>query len=86
MPYNIFSTHFLEENQDVIHTYDPGAKFLNNNCSLYQGHFGLERTITLGQFCHAFHVTCIANHSLWQSVCPECQSLRSTRFYKMVGL
>ena len=86
MPYNIFSTHFLEENQDIIHIYDPGAKFLNKNCSLYQGHFGLERTITLGLFFHAFHVTFIAKHSLWQLVCLECQFLLSTRFYKMIGL
>jgi hypothetical protein len=57
--HNIFSTHFLQENKVVIHTYDPRLEFLNNNYSLCQGHFGLQRAIILGQYCYAFQVTCI---------------------------
>jgi hypothetical protein len=64
MTHNIFSAHFLEKNKVVIHTYNPGLEFLNNNCSLCQGHFGLKGAIILGQCHHAFHVTCIAEHSL----------------------
>jgi hypothetical protein len=67
-PYNIFSTHFLEENKEVIHTCDPRAEFLYNNCSLCKGHFGLEGAIMLWQCHHAFHV----EHSLRRLVCLEC--------------
>jgi hypothetical protein len=71
MLHNIFSARFLEENKEVIHTYDLGAEFLNHNCSLSQGHFGPKRAITLGQCCYAFHVICIAEHSLRLTMCYE---------------
>jgi hypothetical protein len=62
--YNIFFAHFSDRNKEVIHICNFGTKFLNNNCSLCQGHFGLKGAIILGQCHHAFHVTCIAEHSL----------------------
>jgi hypothetical protein len=80
--HNIFSAHFLKENKVVIHTCDPVLEFMDNNCSLCQGHFGPEKAITLGQCRHAFHVTCIVEHSLRQSVCPECYSPLSSSFTK----
>jgi hypothetical protein len=86
MPHNIFSTHFLKVNKVVIHMCDPVPKFMDNNCSLCQGQFRLEEAITLGQCRHAFHVTCIVEHSLRRSVCPECRSPLSCRFYEMMGL
>ena len=86
VPHNIFSAHFLKENKVVIHTCDPTLEFMDNNCSLCQGLFGLEGAIILGQYCHAFYVTCIAEYSLKQSVYLECQSLVSSKFYKMIGL
>jgi hypothetical protein len=86
VPYNIFSTHFLKENKVVIYTCDPAPEFMNNNCSLCQGHFGPKRAITLRQCRHAFHVTCIAQHSLRQLVCPKCQSPLRPKFYEMMGL
>jgi hypothetical protein len=82
VPHNIFSAHFLKENKVVIHTCDPVLEFMDNNCSLCQGHFGPEKAITLGQCRHAFHVTCIVEHSLRQSVCPECYSPLSSSFTK----
>jgi hypothetical protein len=72
VPHNIFSVHFLKENKVVIHTCDPASEFMDNNCSLCQGPFGPEGAITLGHCCHAFYVTCIAQHSLRRLVCPEC--------------
>jgi hypothetical protein len=74
--HNTFSAHFLKENKVVIHTCDPAPKFMDNNCSLCPGSFGPEGVITLEQCRHAFHVTCIAEHSLRQSVFPERQSPR----------
>jgi hypothetical protein len=68
VPHNIFSVHFLKENKVVIHMCDPAPEFMHNNCSLCQSPFGPEGAITLGQCCHAFHVTCIAQHSLRRSV------------------
>jgi hypothetical protein len=82
---NMFSTHFLKKNKVVIHTCDHAPEFMDNNCSLCQGHFGLERAITLGQCCHAFQVICIAEHSLRQSVCLERRLPLSSRFYEMMG-
>jgi hypothetical protein len=73
--HNIFSTHFLQENKVVIHTYDPGLEFLNNNYSLCQGN------IAMPSKSHA-----LAEHYLRQSVCPECRSSLSAKFYKMMGL
>jgi hypothetical protein len=70
MPHSIFTAHLLEEKKVVIHTCDPGSEFLNNSCSVWQGHFGLEGAITLEQCLHAFHVTCIVEHSLRQLMCP----------------
>jgi hypothetical protein len=72
VPHNMFSVHFLRENKVVIHKCDPAFEFMDNNCSLCQGQFGPKGAITLGQCRHAFHVTCIAEHSLRQSVCLEC--------------
>ena len=83
--HNIFSARFLKKNKVVIHTYDQALEFMDNNCSLYQGMFGLEGAITLGQCCHAFHITCIVEHSLRWSVYPECRSPLSSKFYKMIG-
>jgi hypothetical protein len=54
IPHNIFSVHFLEEKKVIIHTCDPGPEFLNDNCSLCQGHFSPEGAITLGQCRHTF--------------------------------
>jgi hypothetical protein len=51
VPHNIFTAHFLKENKVVIHTCDPAPAFMDNNCSLCQGQFGLEGAITLGQCC-----------------------------------
>ena len=45
VPYKIFITHFLKENQEVIYTCNPKANFLNNYCSLYQVHFGPKEAI-----------------------------------------
>jgi hypothetical protein len=64
VPHNIFSTHFLKENKVVIHTCDPAPEFMDNNCSMCQGPFGLEGATTLGQCRHAFHVTCTTQYSL----------------------
>jgi hypothetical protein len=86
VPHNIFSTHFLKENKVVIHTCDPAPEFMDNNCSLCQGPFGPEGAITLEQCRHAFHVTCIAQHSLRRLVCPKCRSPLSSRFYEMIEL
>jgi hypothetical protein len=86
MPHNIFSAHFSKENKVVIDTCDLAPEFMDNNCSLCQDLFGLEGTITLGQCRHAFHVTCIVEHSLRRSVCPECRSPLISRFYEMMGL
>jgi hypothetical protein len=60
VPHNIFSAHFLKENKVVIYTCDPTPEFMDNNCSLCQGPFGPKGAIILGQYRHAFHVTCIA--------------------------
>jgi hypothetical protein len=84
--HNIFSAYFLKENKVVIHTCDPSPEFVDNNCSLCQGPFGPEGAITLGQCCHAFHITCIAEHSLRRSVCLECRSPLSSKFYEMMVL
>ena len=84
--HNIFSIYFLKKNKVVIYTCDPTPEFMDNNCSLNQGQFGPEGAITLGQCCHAFHVTCIAEHSLKRSVCPEYRSPLSSKFYEMMGL
>jgi hypothetical protein len=86
VPHNIFSAHFLKENKVVIHMCDPAPEFMDNNCSLCQGPFGPEGAIILGQCRHAFHVTCIAQQSLRRSVCQECRSPLSSRFYEMMGL
>jgi hypothetical protein len=86
VPHNIFSAYFLKENKVVIHTYDLVPEFMDNNCSLCQGPFGPKGAITLGQCRHAFHVTCIAQYSLRRSVCPDCRSPLSSRFYEMMGL
>jgi hypothetical protein len=86
VPHNIFSTHFLKENKVVIHTCDLILEFMDNNCSLCQGPFGLEGAITLGQCRLAFHVTCITQYSLRRSVYPEFRSPLSSRFYEMMGL
>ena len=86
VPHNIFSAHFVKENKVVIHTCDPAPEFMDNNCSLCQGQFGLGGAITLGQCCHAFHITCIAEYSLRQSVCLECRLPLSSTFFEMKGL
>jgi hypothetical protein len=70
MTHNIFSMHLLEEKKVIIHTCDPGPEFLNNSCSVCQGHFDPERANTLGQCLHAFHVICIVEHFLSRSMCP----------------
>jgi hypothetical protein len=84
--HNIFSAHFLKENKVVIHTCDPTLEFMDNNCFLCQGQSGLEGAIKLGQCRHAFHIICIVEHSLRQSVCLEYRSPLSSRFYEMIGL
>ena len=86
VPHIIFSTHFLNKNKVVIHTCDLVPEFMDNNCSLRQGQFGPEGAIILKQCCHAFHATCIVEHSLRRSVCPECRSPLSSRLYEMMGL
>jgi hypothetical protein len=84
--HNIIFAHFLKENKVVIHACNPAPEFMDNNCSLCQSQFGPEGAITLGQCRHAFHVTCIAQHSLRRSVCPKYRSPLSSRFYEMMGL
>ena len=86
VPFNIFSSHFEESKRTVIHTCDPVPPFLNDKCSLCQEHFGPEGAYTLGQCGHNFHITCISESSMRQSVCPMCRSPFSTRFYEMMGL
>ena len=86
VPHNIFSTHFLNDNKVVIHMCDLAPEFMDNNYSLHQGSFGQEGAITLGQCCHAFHVTCIVQHSLRRLVCLDSRSPLSSRFYEMIRL
>lgn len=86
VPYNIFSSHFMESERTVIHTCDPRPTFLDDKCSLCQEHFGPEGAYTLGQCGHNFHITCISRSSMRQSICPMCRSPISTRFYEMMGL
>jgi hypothetical protein len=86
VPYNIFSSHFVESERTVIHTCDPRPTFLDDKCSLCQEFFGPEGAYTLGQCGHNFHITCIAVSSMRQSVCPMCRSPISSRFYEMMGL
>ena len=86
VPYNIFSSHFMESERTVIHTCDPRPTFLDDKCSLCQEHFGPEGAYTLGQCGHKFHITCICGSSMRQSICPMCRSPISTRFYEMMGL
>jgi hypothetical protein len=85
VPHNIFSANFLKENKVIIHTCDPALEFMDNNCSLCQGPFGPKGATTLGQCRHAFHITCIVQHSLRRSVCLDCRSPLSSRFYEMMG-
>lgn len=40
----------------------------------------------MGQCRHTFHVTCIVKASLIRSVCAECRSPLSPRFYEMLGI
>ena len=84
--HNIFSVHFLKENKVLIHTCDLALEFMDNNCSLCQSPFGPKGAMILGQYCHAFHITCIVEHSLRWLVYLECWSPLSSRFYKMMGL
>lgn len=86
MPFNIFSSYFVEAERIVIHTCDPIPAFLNDKCSLCQEQFGPEEAYTLGQCGHNFHVTCISKSSTRQSVCPMCRSPISMRFYEIMGL
>jgi RING-H2 zinc finger domain len=86
VPYNIFSSHFVESERSIIHTCDPVPAFLNDKCSLCQEHFGPEGAYTLGQCGHNFHITCISESSMRQSVCPMCRSPISSRFYEVMGI
>ena len=64
VPYNIFSSHFVESKRNVIHTCDIVPALLNDKCNICQEHFGLKGVYTLGQCGHTFHITCVATSSL----------------------
>jgi hypothetical protein len=42
MPYNVFSSHLLDEEKHVVHTCDPAPDFLKEKCCLCQNGFGPE--------------------------------------------
>ena len=86
MPYNVFSSHLSEKERMVVHTCDPSPEFLKGKCCLCQNGFGPEGAIQLGQCPHTFHITCIAEHCLRRSNCPECRSPIHVRFYEMMEL
>src|SRR5579875_2288208 len=86
MPYNVFSSHLLDEEKHEVHTCDPALDFLKEKCCLCQNGFGPEGAIRLGQCPHTFYNTCIAEHSLRRSMCPKCRSPIHERFYEMMGL
>ena len=86
VPYNTLSTHINVKDKRVVHACDPASPILDGCCSLCQGLFGPEGAVTMGQCRHTFHVTCIVKASLIRSVCAECRSPLSARFYEMFGI
>ena len=85
MPYNIFSSHFVESKHNVIHTYDTVPALLKDKCNICQEYFGPEGAYTLGQCGHTFHITCVAASSLIRRACIICHSPISARFYELMG-
>jgi hypothetical protein len=86
VPYNSFSSHFVESNRNVVYTCDPPPTILKEKCGMCRYHFGPEGAYTLGQCGHNFHVTCIASAARGKSSCPICRSPISTRFYEVMGM
>ena len=85
VPYNTLSAHIKDNEKTVVHASHTFLGILEGKCSICQGPFGPEGALTMGQCRHTFHVMCIIKASLVRSVCPECRSPLSSRFYEMVG-
>ena len=85
VPYNIFSSHFVESERKVIHTCDMVPALLQDKCSICQEHFGPEGAYRLEQCGHTFHITCVAASSLIRRACIICRSPISARFYELMG-
>ena len=85
MPYNIFSSHFVESERKVVHTCDTVLALLHDKCSICQEYFGPEGVFTLEQCGHSFHITCVAASSLVRRACIMCRSPISARFYELIG-
>ena len=86
VPYSTLSAHIQKHEKTVVHGCGTSPVILEGHCSICQLHFGPEGALTMGQCPHTFHVTCLVKACLVRSVCPECRSPFSPRFYEMLGL